>query len=93
MEGILDALRLGTLIGVSDGSFREGMGTAAWTLEASIGMSITGGCVVPGLAHVHSSMRSKLAGLYAMLGLLSVIADYFDVKDGAITLACDGKMH
>jgi hypothetical protein len=91
MEGILDALRSGTLIGVSDGSFCEGMGTAAWTLEASIGTSITGGCVVPGLAHVHSSMRSELAGLYAMLGLLSLIADYFDIKDGAITLACDGK--
>ena len=88
---IADAIRKGTAIGVSDGSFKDKHGTACWILQ---GETATGkikcSCVVPGIGAVQSAYRSELAGLYGMITMINAICAFHDIISGTIELGCDG---
>ena len=67
IDGILDSLRHGTAVGVSDGSFKEIFGTACWILENSTGTErIVGLIGVSGHDDEHGAYRNELAGLYGI---------------------------
>jgi hypothetical protein len=81
-----------TLKAVSDGSFKNCYGTAAWVLSCPLSpQQITGQVVVPGAAHDHSSYRSELAGVYAALLVVSRLCRFFDVSSGGVLLGCNSK--
>lgn len=74
---------------VSDGSFKNNHGTAAWMLFISDSCIIKGKCVTPGEPECQSAFRSELAGLY---GIVSTVR-YLEMTRhllGKITVACDG---
>ena len=89
---VAEAIRRGRCIGVSDGSFKDRFGTACWTLKAddeeTVGICCP--CVVPGDADSHSAYRSELAGLYGMATMVWTLCKFFQIKEGAVELACDG---
>ncbi len=89
---IAEALRAGTAIAVSDGSFQKAHGTASWVLEGEDQHNhIQGDNVVPGDDEDHSAYRSELSGLYGIVITVHAICQYHHIDQGSITVGCDGE--
>jgi len=91
LQSLLEDILNGQGYAVSNGSFQAGRGAAAWIIEGRTNQNrIVGKCFSPSSDDGHSSFRSKLAGVYAMLFTLSVLLPQ---KTDSMTfhLACDGK--
>ena len=86
---LIDGLRSGTLKGVSDGSFKEGFGTASWKL-VSDDTWVMADVVVPGKAEDQDAYRSELAGLLGLVYAVSLLAEEGNLVTFKVTLACDG---
>ena len=92
IDDIVNCIREGTAVGVSDGSFKEEYGTAAWVLENKTGTQrIMGHLVSPGFNSDQSAYRSEISGLYAMVMMTEAIIKVWNIQEGGITLGCDGK--
>jgi len=91
LHGLLDDICAGNSYSVSDGSFQEGHGAAMWILEGSTNENrlIRQG-FSPSNADGHSSFHSKMAGIYAILLILSTILQITG-ETTPFQLACDGK--
>jgi hypothetical protein len=78
-------------IAVSDGSFKDQHGTAAWVMEAETSRGcIVGDCVTPGNPSDQSAYRSEIAGLFAIGLMASVLCEHHHIQSGRITIGCDG---
>jgi hypothetical protein len=88
---IAEAIRLGSCIALSDGSVKDGVGSAAWVLEgANSQHRIMGFCQVPGDASDQCSYRSEYAGLYALALAIRLICEHYQIGAGSVTVCCDG---
>jgi hypothetical protein len=77
---------------VTDGSFKDNFGTAAWILEcANTSQQMSGNVVAPGSAHDHSSYCSELSGVYAVLLVTNRLCLYFNIPEGSFLLGCDSQ--
>ena len=91
-DDLVAAIEAGTAIAVSDGSFKEVFGTAAWTIRgASNEAFLTGVNVVPGAPTDQSAFQSELAGLYGILMAITTLCDCHQITTGRVTVACDGE--
>ncbi len=89
---LAEALYQGTAIAVSDGSFHEQYGTAAWVLEGENSMGrISGAVISPGTSQDQSAYRSVLTGIYAIMIGVKNLCEYFQIKSGSNVLGCDGQ--
>jgi hypothetical protein len=91
---IADAILAHECIGISDGSFKpgSGLGTAAFTIEGRTKQGcISGECITPGYAEDQSAYRSEASGLYAMATVISLVCEHYNIQQGTVELACDGK--
>jgi Reverse transcriptase (RNA-dependent DNA polymerase) len=88
---IAQSIRQGTCSCVTDGSFKEQHGTAAWKIVDldKPDHAIEGQVVTPGFPHQQDAYRSELSGLYASVMAINALTTYFDIQEGAITMACD----
>ena len=92
IDDIVKDIANGKAVGVSDGSFKDEAGTAAWILENEAGTQrIMGNVVVPGYGLDQSAYRSEIAGLYAMVLVVEMIKEVWGFTKGGILLGCDGK--
>jgi hypothetical protein len=75
---LAQAIQEGEAIAISDGSFHDQYGTAAWVLEGcvSTGRAI-GAVVVPGTAKDQSAYRSELAGIFSILVFAKKMCEFF----------------
>ena len=86
-----EAIENGTCVAVSDGSFKEEFGTAAWSIQGPTEVHLlTGSCIVPGHAKDQSAYRSELAGLYAIIIMIESVCEVFEIKKGVVEIGCDG---
>ena len=86
------ALRQGTALAVSDGSLKVGLGTSAFILVDRTNLTshpIQGVNKVPGPIAEGDSHRCELAGLYAIVSSVNMIAMAHGVTDGQVEVACD----
>jgi hypothetical protein len=74
---------------VSDGSFKDKFGTAAWMVYVNNNCIITGRCVAPGGPDDQSAYRSELTGIYGIVSTIRYLQRAFNVS-GKITVGCDG---
>jgi len=85
-------MRGGQAVAVSNGSFINGEGMAAWTIK---GENKEGWCMgtsmVPGDTMDQSMFRSKLTRLYGIFLSLKYIAEGCEEDGLKIMVACDGK--
>jgi hypothetical protein len=89
-RALAEAIREGKAIAVSDGSYKEGFGTAAYVLEGETSENrIVAVLVVPGILEVQSSFRSELAGLYGVVLMVQLLCEHYGITDGAIEVGCD----
>ncbi len=86
------AISQGEAITISDGSFQDTYGTAAWVIEGCDSKGrMKGAVIVSGTAQDQSAYRSELAGIYSILIMVKKICEFFDIQQGAIELGCDGQ--
>jgi len=88
-----EAIRAGQARAVSDGSFKECFGTAAWVFyhnetNRTLG---NGRLITPGGPHDQCAYRSELAGLYGIALTLNELSVHQDFTGGQIKVACDGE--
>jgi hypothetical protein len=88
---VADAIRNGTCSCVTDGSYKDSHGTAAWKILdlATPDNFIEGRCITPGTPSQQNPYRSELSGLYASVATTNAIVQFFHISSGSMTLACD----
>ena len=97
-EGILlelaNRITEGTLLLCSDGSFHphRGIGSHAWIFSTPEGeILLKGAEPIDCNPRTLSSYRTELGGLAAVLYVLQIIVQVFEVETGVVTLYCDNK--
>jgi hypothetical protein len=99
LNWILDSLRMPPNIAeawgnqhiraVSDGSFKNQHGTAAWKVIISDSCVIHGETISPGEPTDQSAYRSELVGIYGIVATIWMLENEHKLI-GAITVGCDG---
>jgi len=90
-ESVLEAIRRGVAVAVSDGSFQNQAGVAAWMIESETKANrIVGRGRTPGSAEDQSAYHSELFGLWGILHTLTLLTEKYQLHDGRITIACNG---
>jgi hypothetical protein len=93
LQELRRALQAGQAIAVSDGSFKDGKGTAAVIVEGreDSGARVVLLVPVPGLSSQQGALRSELMGLLALVRWISAQTAEWELDSGAIAVACDNK--
>jgi len=90
-KSIAEAIKAGTCEAVSDGSFKDGMETAAWILCNQLTLiSMTGKTKIPGEVEDQSSYCSELGGIFSLVLMIQHICQYYMITMGQVSIACDG---
>jgi len=88
---LINAIRQGIALAVSDGSFQNQAGAAAWTIESETKENrIVRNGRTPGANTDQSAYRSELFGLWGIFYTLTQLTNKHKVQEGCITVACDG---
>jgi ribonuclease HI len=85
------AIIQGTAKAISDGSFKDEMGTSATVLYGADEKRIISTNDVPGNREDQSAYRSELAGIEGALAIIESLCKVHDIQDGAITIGLDGQ--
>jgi len=76
---------------VSDGSYKDGSGTAAWMIEERVSKNtLTGSTIIPGHSLDQSAYRSELGGIFSIVAMIHNICKYYGIMKGTVRIACDG---
>jgi hypothetical protein len=74
---IVHAIQQGEAIAVSDGSFKDTCGTAAWVIEGeSSDGRLLGKAIAPGGSCDQSPYRSELAGIAATIFFINKLCEH-----------------
>jgi len=89
---LVQALRQGTLIAVSDGSYRDGIGTSAFILHDGIpSEALWGVNAVPGSTQSQSAYHSELAGVMGSITIIWALCKIGKIQEGSTMIALDGQ--
>jgi hypothetical protein len=81
------------IMAVSDGSYKDLFGTAAWTIGTDdTEHIISGHTICPGGPEAQSAYRSELTGLYSILAILHQVCLYFDVPEENVPRRCYSRL-
>jgi hypothetical protein len=73
----------------TDGSYKDGHGTAAFRLQNDHGDQITGCNITPGLQEHQSAYHSDLGGIVGILVLLDLLQQHYDLRIQQFVITCD----
>jgi hypothetical protein len=90
IQGFLDGLQNEGIAAVSDGSSKDGFGSAAWICTFFDGV-LSAGFKVPGDPEDQDSYRSEMAGLHAIVSLIRAATRIFHLQTVRAHIACDGE--
>jgi len=86
-----EAIKTGVVVAVSDGSFQDSKGSAAWTIEGRNQFHhIRGSGWTPGDPEDQSAYRSKLFGLWSIFRTIHKFVQDCNTTEGHVCIACDG---
>jgi len=89
-EQLVEAICQGIAVAVSNGSFQDQQGAAAWTIEGyDKNNQILSKGSTPGSATDQSSYRSKLFGLWGIFKALQQFCQVSNIQSGHIQVAYD----
>ncbi len=90
LSALIEDIRNGHRYIVSDGSYRNDAGAAAWIIEGrSAAVRIIGMMITPGYTMDHSSFRSELTGIYGALCTLESLE--LGIAPFSCRIVCNGK--
>jgi hypothetical protein len=88
---LLEDIRQGTAHAVSDGSYKDMIGTSAFILRGKDRNNrVYGVNKVPGEPEDQSAYRSELAGVLAVLTVISAVCETYHITDGYVLVGLDG---
>ena len=91
IDGIVQDLRNGTVVGVSHDSFKNKRATACWILENASGSErIVDLVEVPGHDDEHDAYRSELTGLFGLVVAVQILMNIGKCKQGKWRLDVPG---
>jgi hypothetical protein len=94
-RAISKAIKKGTAIAVSDGSYKDARGTAAFILERSDLKDkkghIIGVNLIPGEPTDQSAYRSELGGVSGIIETVGILCRLYSIQDGIIEVGLDGE--
>jgi hypothetical protein len=94
-KAISKAIQRGTAIAVSDGSYKDDRGTAAFILERSDQFDLSGRIIgvnaIPGEAVYQSSYRSELGGVSGIIEIVGILCELHSIPAGVIEVGLDGE--
>jgi len=79
------AIITGTCLAMSDGSFKDSLGTVAWILMDTVKAKLFGSTTVPGSAIDQGSFHNELAGIYSTICMVNHVCKYYSIQHGSIT--------
>jgi len=90
VQVLINNIISGQAVAVSDGSFRDQHGAAAWTIKGEDTSShLRRAGITPGLPEDQSAYRSKLFGLWGILNALLRLTQDYTINSGLVVIACD----
>ncbi len=93
MQDILEGIRDGTAIAVTDGSFKDGLGTAAFTIKPTLDSPVDAAYrlvnCTPGQSEDIDAYRSELGGIYGIINTINELCTSNQITQGSVTIACD----
>jgi hypothetical protein len=90
---IAAAIRNGNACAVSDGSFKDELGTSSWVFDGTNAEGrIQGDMAVPGAPTDQCAYRSEIIGLYSIACTLEVLCKLYNLDLRAIIIGCDGLL-
>ena len=91
IEEMLNGLIHGTAVCVTDGSFKETVGSAAFIMLPDLDSTNTfqGVNQTPGTPSTIDPYRAELGGIYACVAFINDLAHGYDLTDASITIGCD----
>jgi len=79
------------VIGVSDGSFKDALGSAAWILTTMESQGwIKGYTTIPGIVNDQCAYHSELGGIFSTVLMVNTICQYYSIQHGRVQMGCDG---
>jgi len=76
---------------VSDGSYKDSLGTAAWMIQDMVSKQVLSGTsIIPGHTSDQSAYQSELGGIFSIVATIHNICNYYNISKGMIQIACDG---
>lgn len=93
IQDLVIAILQGSAVAVTDGSYKDHLGTAAYTFQASItdNRKITMVMTTPGMPTDITAYLAEVGGLYGIATFLQWLHKRHDVSKGSITVGCDCK--
>jgi len=93
MPDLFVGIRQGTAIAVTDGSFKDGLGTAAYSIQPQLDSSVSAAYILvnctPGQPEDVDAYRSELGGIYGVIKTTNALCASNQITQGSMTLACD----
>ena len=91
LDSVIQGLQDGTAIVLTDGSFKNGLGTAAYALRACAADpdGIDAVNITPGWPEEVDPYRAELGGIYGCIRLVNMLGQLHHIPSGGVTLACD----
>jgi hypothetical protein len=80
LNRLLQTIEDGTAYSGTDGSYKDGHGTAAFRIQNDLGDQITGCSITPGLQEHQLAYRSELGGIVGILVLLDISQQHYDLR-------------
>jgi hypothetical protein len=93
LSRLLDGIREGSAIAVTDGSYKHSLGTAGFIIlpapNSTDSCSLTAVNMTPGRPQDVDSYRAELAGIFGTIQLINHVCTSMGIQNGHITLGCD----
>jgi len=91
-EHLITVIQNQTLMAVSDGSFKDKIGTSAFILHSGdITQSMWGVNAIPGPTHIQPAFHSELAGILGSLILVQTLCTTGNIETGEVTIALNSQ--
>jgi exonuclease III len=91
-DALIQGIQNHTAVCVTDGSYKDDLGTAAFVILPDINATedpFTCVNCTPGLPVDLDAYRAELGGIYGSIATVNMLASAFHVQNGGITLGCD----
>jgi hypothetical protein len=90
-QDLVDAIKEGRAISISNGSHKKKWGTASWIIMSDINEAeqCAGLHVTPGRKDHQSAFRSEIGGMYSMSVAIELICKFFHISNGLVSFGSD----
>jgi hypothetical protein len=88
---LVDAIKEGQSIAISDGSHKNKWGTSSWQIMSNTNEDEkwAGHHVTPGRKDDQSAFRSEIGGIYAMAVAIELLCKFFHISNGSVSFGSD----